>query len=112
MLLGIQIIVFLFSLFMAYYSFLHFKRKEFTKREVTFWLFLWMTFIVITFIPNLLKTFSISMGFARLLDGYIVFGFLFLTSVVFYIYTLVRRLQRSIEEIVRKIALENSKKEN
>jgi len=90
---------------MAYYSFLHFKRKEFTKKEASFWLLLWPTLIIITFIPDVLKPFSRQVGFARLLDAYIIFGFLFLISTTLYMYTLIRKSQKNIEDIIRKIAL-------
>jgi len=105
MLLGIQIIVFFFSLLMAYYSFLNFKRKELSKKETCLWLSLWTLVIITTCIPDLVKTFSNQIGLARPLDGYIIFGFMLLTSIIFYLYVLVRKNQRNTEEIVRKIAI-------
>ena len=103
--LGIQILGFLFGFFMMYYTFLQYKRREFTIKEYSFWFAFWAAFVVVTLFPQildpLLKTFSI----ARTLDFFIITGFLFLTFVIFYTYTLMRKNQRKLEEVVRNIAL-------
>ncbi len=103
--LGIQILGILFGFFMMYYTFLQYKRREFTIKEYSFWFAFWAAFVVVTLFPQildpLLKTFSI----ARTLDFFIIMGFLFLTFVIFYTYTLMRKNQRKLEEVVRNIAL-------
>ncbi len=103
--LGIQILGILFGFFMIYYTFLQYKRKEFTIKEYSFWFAFWAAFVIVTLFPQildpLLKTFSI----ARTLDFFIITGFLFLIFVIFYIYTVVRKNQRKLEEIVRNVAL-------
>ena len=103
--LGIQILGVLFGFFMMYYTFLQHKRKEFTIKEYISWFTLWGIFVILTLFPQildpLLKTFSI----ARVLDIFIIAGFLFMTFVIFYTYTIVRKNQRKIEEIVRNIAI-------
>ncbi|MBU0627933.1 MAG: DUF2304 domain-containing protein [Nanoarchaeota archaeon] len=104
--LGIQILGFLFGIFMAYYTFLHYKRKEITIKEYSFWVGLWVVFITLTLFPAILKPFLKQIGFARALDFFIVAGFMFLIGSMFYIYLLVRGNQKKIENIVRKIALE------
>ncbi|MBS3103271.1 DUF2304 domain-containing protein [Candidatus Woesearchaeota archaeon] len=103
--LGIQIIGILFGFFMMYYTFLHYKRKEFTMREYGFWLILWALFIVITLFPDILDPILKSLSIARALDFFIIIGFLFLIGMIFYTYTNVRANQKKLEEVVRKIAL-------
>ena len=103
--LGIQIIGILFGFFMMYYTFLHYKRKEFTMREYGFWLILWALFIVITLFPDILDPILKSLSIARALDFFIIIGFLFLIGMIFYTYTNVRANQKQLEEVVRKIAL-------
>lgn len=105
-LLGIQILGTLFGLFMIYYVFLHRKRKELTIKEYSFWVALWVLFIILTLFPWLLNPFVKSIGFARTMDFFIVTGFMFLIGSLFYIYLLVRGNQKRLEEIVRKIAFE------
>ena len=104
--LWIQILGILFGLFMIYYVFLHRKRKELTIKEYSFWIFLWILFIILTLFPWLLNPIVQSIGFARTMDFFIVAGFMFLIGSLFYIYLLVRGNQKKIEEIVRKVAFE------
>ena len=109
MVLGIQIAGFLFGLFMIYYSFIHYKRKEFTVKEFSFWLVLWMIFIVITLFPFVLDPIVRIGGFFRALDVLIISGFLFLILAIFYTHTITRKNQRQVETIVRAIAMKKDK---
>lgn len=106
MILGIQIIGALFGLFMVYYTFLHYKRKEFTVKEYSFWVVLWVLFIVVALAPWLLDPFVKSLELARAMDLLIILGFMFLIGALLYTYILVRNMQKKVEEIVRKIAFE------
>jgi len=103
--LGIQILGILFGGFMIYYVFLHRKRKELTIKEYSFWIVLWVLFIILTLFPWLLKPILEPIGFARTMDFFIVAGFMFLIGSLFYIYLLVRSNQKRLEDIIRKIAL-------
>ena len=53
-LLGIQILGSLFGIFMLYYTFLHYKRKDITSKEGSFWIGLWGLFIIVTIFPGYL----------------------------------------------------------
>ena len=103
--LGIQIIGILFGSFMMYYTFLHYKRKEFTIKEYAFWLTLWAVFIIVTLFPIILNPILKTIGVVRALDFFIIMGFLFLIGAIFYTYAIVRKNQKRIEEIVRIIAV-------
>ncbi|MBI3027787.1 DUF2304 domain-containing protein [Candidatus Woesearchaeota archaeon] len=105
MVLGIQIAGFLFGLFMIYYSFLHYKRKEFTVKEFSFWSGLWIFFIIIALFPYILNPIVKSLSFARTFDLLVISGFLFLIAVNFYVYTITRKNQMQLETIVREIAM-------
>lgn len=105
MVLGIQIAGFLFGLFMIYYSFLNYKRKEFTVKEFSFWILVWAVFIAVALFPSVLDPVVKFGGFFRALDVLIVSGFIFLTAAIFYIYTIARKTQRKLEAIVREIAI-------
>ena len=109
MVLGIQIAGFLFGMFMIYYSFVNYKRKEFTPKEFGFWLLLWIVFIVITLFPFVLDPIVKTFGFFRTLDLLIISGFLFLIVSIFYTYTLVRKNQRKLEVVVRQMAMKKNK---
>ena len=109
MVLGIQIAGFLFGLFMIYYSFLNYKRKQFTVKEFSFWILVWILFIIVALFPSVLDPIVKFGGFFRVLDVLIVSGFLFLITAVFYTYTVVRRTQKQIEKVVREIAVRKKK---
>ncbi len=110
MVLGIQIAGFLFGLFMVYYSFINYKRREFTVKEFSFWLFLWVLFIIVALFPSILDPIVKFGGFFRALDVLIVSGFLFLIAAIFYTYTIMRKNQNKLEIVVREIAMKNKKK--
>ena len=103
--LGIQILGVLFGFFMMYYTFLQYKRKEFTVKEYSFWFVLWAVFVVMTLFPQVLDPILSTLNIARALDFFIIAGFLFLIFVTFYTYTIVRKNQKKLEEVVRNIAI-------
>ena len=104
-LLGIQILGVFFGIFMMYYTFLHYKRKEITVKEYSFWLALWALFIVVTILPQTLDPVVKSLKLARTMDFFIIVGFMFMIGSIFYTYTLVRKDQKKVEEIVRNMAI-------
>ena len=107
--LGIQIAGFLFGLFMTYYSFLNYKRKQFTTKEFGFWISIWVLFVLIVLVPSILDPIVKTFGFLRTLDLLIISGFLFLIAAIFYTYTLTRKNQKQLETIVREIAIKGKK---
>ena len=103
--LGIQILGLLFGFFMMYYTFLHYKRREFTIKEYSFWFIFWGIFVIVTLFPQILDPVLATLNIVRALDFFIIAGFLFLVFVIFYTYIVVRKNQRKLEEIIRKMAL-------
>jgi len=103
--LGIQMLGILFGIFMLYYTFLQMKRKDFTAKEYSFWMILWAVFLIVTIFPALLDPIVESLSLARTMDFFIILGFMFLIGAIFYTYTLARKNQRKVEEIVRKMAM-------
>ena len=110
MAIGIQIAGFLFGLFMIYYSFLNYKRKEFTIREFSFWVFVWILLITAALFPYALEPIVKTFGFLRALDLLVISGFLFLILAIFYTYTVTRKTQKQLEAIVRELAIKKKKR--
>ena len=109
MVLGIQVAGFLFGLFMIYYLFINYKRKEFTVKEFGFWLFVWILFIIVALFPYILDPIVKFGGFFRALDVLIVSGFIFLIAAIFYIYTAMRKNQNKLEKLVREMAMRKNR---
>jgi hypothetical protein len=108
--LGVQIIGILFGFFMMYYTFLHYKRKEFKTGEYVFWLLIWALFIIVTILPGILDPIVRKLAFARTLDFFIIVAFVFLTGISFYVYTMTKKNQNKLEQIVRSMAFKEAKK--
>jgi len=110
MIIGIQIFGILFGLFMLYLTYLYQKKRQLTTREWGFWSVLWIFFIILSLIPSSLDFLVkdiLQMG--RTLDFLIVIGFMFLIGISFYNYSIVRRTEKRVEEIVRKLAIRNGR---
>ncbi len=106
MILGVQILGVLFSLFMMYYTFLHYKKKEFTVKESGFWFLVWIAFLIVALFPQLLDPILSTLKIARTLDFLIIVGFMFIIATIIYIYSIVRINQKMIDSIVRKVAFD------
>jgi len=104
--IGIQIIGVLFGLLVFYLTFLHFKRKEFTSKEFLLWALLGLFFILFSVFPELVYPLSDLVKLKRPLDLFILLGFMFLIGAVFYTYSNMRQVQKKLEELVRKLAIE------
>lgn len=108
--LGVQIIAILFAIFMLYVAFLHWKRKDIGGAEIFLWTAIWLGFILVALFPDFLLNITKKLFFARVLDLLIVIAFMILAFLGFQNYVANRRMERKIEELVRKEALKDSKK--
>lgn len=105
--MGIQLLGVLFGLFMIYLTFLNRKRKDYTSKESLVWIILWTGFIYVALFPNSLDFLvKRTLGLQRPLDFFIIIGFMFMVFISFYTYSIVRKNQKKLEELVRKIAFE------
>lgn len=109
--LGIQILGILFALFMFYLTFLHQRRKEFTVKEFIFWAGAWIIFLLLVLFPTAFD-FLIKdvLSVSRRMDFFTILGFMFLIGILFHTYTIVRKCQNKMEQVVRKIAFTNNEK--
>src|SRR5687767_8807444 len=109
-LLGIQIIAILFSIFMVYIAFLHFKQKNITNFEFMFWFGVWSIFIYFTLFPRVLDPILAKLFISRAMDLLMLLAFMILTFMGFQNHIGVKHLQKKVESLVRKEALRNVKK--
>lgn len=107
MILGVQILVIGFCFFMAYLSFLHFKREEFSGPQILFWEIIWAGLVFITLFPRTVNVLIQELGIARAMDLFMILGFMFLTILTFYNYTVVNKLRKKLEKIARDDALKD-----
>lgn len=110
MILGVQILGIIFGLLMAYFSFLHYKRREFGRWQFLFWEALWIGFILVVIFPKITHNIIHKLGFARTMDFLTMLGLMFITFMVFYNYVRVNKIKQQLEEKVRAETLRKLKK--
>ncbi len=110
MVLWLQFMGIGFGIVMIYLTVLFYKRKDFNKIDVSIWSLLWLFFVFMTSYPSLLYGVMEQLSIKRTLDFIIMALFAFFSLVIFYLYDLNRKNTKKIEEIVRRLAIENNNK--
>jgi hypothetical protein len=105
--IGIQIISVAFALVAIFFSYTNYRRKDFSGRELFFWLLLWVGFLFVSLFPQFVSPYVRHMGFARLMDFVVVIAFLFGFLLLLHNYLVVKRMQNRVEKLVRALALKD-----
>lgn len=112
MILGLQVAAIVFSLTMIYLAVLHFKKGEIDSMEIASWIVIWVITIFIVVFPDIVRVFAQSFAISRLLDLLIAGGFVLVISMVASSYVKSRRIEKKLEDFIRKEALKDVKKKN
>lgn len=107
--IGVQILAILFVLWMTYFSFLHYRRKEFSFWEFAFWQIIWLGLAIIVLFPATVNFVLESLHIARAFDLLTIGGFILLFGATFRNYVIIRRADRRLESLVRSLALREEK---
>ncbi len=109
MILGLQITGILFSLVMIYFAVLHYKKGHLGGMEIASWVLIWMAVILIVIFPEIIRVYASSFAISRVLDLLIGGAFVVVFIMVASSYVRVNKLEKRIEELVRKLALKEKK---
>lgn len=109
MILGLQVIALIFSLIMIYFAYLHYRRGEINGLEMLFWLLAWMGAIFIALFPEIFRVFSSTIAISRAFDLAMIGGFMLVIPLVYIAYIRTRRIEKKLEELIRKDALKDIK---
>ncbi len=109
MIIGLQIIALIFAFSMVYFVVLHFKRGEISKSEIISWIIMWAAAIVIIVFPELLRKFASTFLVTRVFDLMVIAGFILVISLVTSSYIRTKKLEKKLEDMVRREALKKSK---
>lgn len=107
MILGLQFLALIFSLVMIYFAYLHYRRSEINGLEILFWLIAWMGAIFIALFPEVFRAFSATIAISRAFDLAMIGAFMLVIPIVYSAYIRTRRIEKKLEELVRKDALRN-----
>lgn len=102
-----QILALIYSIFMIFLSYTSYKRKELDYKEFIFWSSLWVGVLILIVFPGLFLVISMGFKYNRILDIAYNIAFLIIFLIVFQMYKKINILNKSIENIVRQIALAN-----
>ncbi len=110
MIIGLQIIALIFSFSMVYFAVLHYKRGELRKSEIIAWVGMWSAAVVVIIFPELLRTFASTFLVTRVFDLMVIGGFVLVISMVSSAYLRTKRIEKKLEDMVRRDALKDKKK--
>jgi hypothetical protein len=102
---GIQLIAIVFGVGMAFWTYRAYRRKDLLGLEAAVWLAVWVGLILVSVFPDALRNVVGPLKVARLLDLVMIVGILLLSTMVFLLNGRVRRLERRMVDLVRRLAL-------
>lgn len=112
MITGLQITGVLFALMMIYFAILHYKKNNLNGVEIVSWISIWILVILIMLFPEIVRIYASSFAISRLLDLLIGGAFIILFIMVSSAYVKVNKIEKKMDDLVRKIALEYKSKKN
>lgn len=112
MIIGLQILALLFAFSMVYFALLHYKRGELNGIEISSWLVMWTVAIIIVIFPALLQSFAKTFFVTRVFDLMDIGGFILVITLVGMAYIRTKKLEKKLEELVRREALKENKKKD
>jgi hypothetical protein len=111
MILGMQLLGILFGIVMIYFTFLYYKRHNYDKLAFIFWLVTWLGVITIFGLPKLIYGVMDFLAIQRTADFFTATAIIFLTTLIFYLYSSVKKTESRVERLVRTLALETAEQE-
>jgi hypothetical protein len=112
MILGLQIVAIIFSFVMIYFAVLNYKRGEIDRIEIYSWLTIWIATLLIVIFPEFLRRLAQRFFITRLFDLMVVAGFVLVITLVARAYISTKKVERKLEEIIRKEALRGIEKDD
>ena len=103
--IGIQLLAILFVLWMTYFSYLHFRRHEYTIWDYLFWQVLWIGVAVVSLRPHWVDFFLRALKIPRAFDLVTVTAIVILFGITFRSYVILKRMEKRIEKFTRSQAL-------
>lgn len=108
LLVVIKVLALLFTLLVTIKSYLAFRQRQETLVMFLFWTLTWLAIIAVAFYPDLITRIlgERRVGVGSLLAVAVVFVYF----VVYRVYVKADRIEKKMQEIVRQLALTDSKK--
>ena len=91
MIFGVQILILLFGLVMIYFTFLYYKRANYEKFGLVFWMLIWIGFIFLGMFPQTVYGVMEALSIERTADFFYAGGILLFSVVLFYLYNITKK---------------------
>jgi len=105
----LQIILLAFAILMVYSLFLHWKKKDISNNLFFFWIVIFSLFIFIAIFPKILEPLLKELFIVRVMDLGMICAFMILTYVTIENNIKIKKTEKQIEKLVRKISLRKVK---
>ncbi len=106
----IQFVGILVALAAIHITYLYYKRMNFTKKELYFWLMIWIAFLIVTIFPRILQPVVGYLHLQRSMDLIMIIAFVIVFALTFHNYVANRKVMDKIEKLVRELALKDIEK--
>jgi len=105
--IAIQMLGLVIGLSAIYLTHLYYKRDSFTKKELVFWLIVWLCFILVSLFPEIASPVTGYLKLQRSMDLIMIVAFVILFSLAFHNYVATKKQETKLEKLVREIALKD-----
>lgn len=106
----IQFVGILVALAAIHLTYLYYKRMNFNKKELYFWLAIWIAFLTVTLFPRIMQPLVGHLGLQRPMDLIMIVAFIIVFALTFHNYVANRKIMDEVEKLVRDLALKNLEK--
>ena len=110
--LAIQYMAAFFGFVMVYFTYMYFRRKEFSMNDLIIWGGIWVLFIFAVMFPQTLNLFYETFDIQGAIDFMSIFAFIFIFALVFYLHLNVRKMQKKLEDVIRSTAIKRAEYSN
>ena len=101
----LQILSVLFALAMVYWTWSSYRRRTIRLGELALWLAVWSAFVLAVLLPQSVSVFVQRLRVNRVMDLFMILGFMLVWVVLFLNHLELRRMQRRLQDLVRELAL-------
>lgn len=103
--LQLQILSVLFALAMVYWTWTSYRRRTIRLGELLLWLGVWAAFVLAVLLPQSVSVFVQRLRVNRVMDLFMILGFMLVWVVLFLNHLELRRMQKRVQDLVRELAL-------
>lgn len=103
--INLQMVLLLFAILMTYSLFLHWKKKNISNKFFFSWLIIFLVFVFLAIFPKILEPLMRELFIVRVMDLGMIGTFMILTYVTIENNIKIKNLEKTIEKLVRKIAI-------